>query len=87
MTQVITHFVDFNEALQKIIDSPRIHWDGSVLQVEPGFGETALAALREKAPVNLWEEINVYFGGVHSVIPGITGAGDPRRGGSTVETL
>jgi gamma-glutamyltranspeptidase/glutathione hydrolase len=31
--------------------------------------------------VNEWDRTDVYFGGVHAVVPEREGAGDPRRGG------
>ena len=60
-----------------------MHWDGEVFQVEPGFSERALRELEELGPVNVWDEANLYFGGVHAVDPGENGegAGDPRRDG------
>jgi gamma-glutamyltranspeptidase/glutathione hydrolase len=82
LTQVLTQLVDFKRDLVDAVNSPRMHWDGEMLQLEPGFDEQSIAALAGKVPVNVWEKQNVYFGGVHSVIPGIKGTGDPRRGGS-----
>ncbi len=81
LTQVLTQVVDFNRDLEEAIQAPRLHWDGEMLQVEPGFSEQAVAALAARVPMNVWEKKSVYFGGVHSVIPGISGGGDPRRGG------
>jgi gamma-glutamyltranspeptidase/glutathione hydrolase len=43
-----------------------------------------VAAVKERLPVNIWPKKDVYFGGVHAVIPGVEGAGDPRRGGAVV---
>jgi gamma-glutamyltranspeptidase/glutathione hydrolase len=51
------------------------------VQVEPGFSEQALDALRARFPTNVWPERNVYFGGVQAVSGEGRGAGDPRRGG------
>ena len=51
--------------------------------IKRGNPEVELA-LENRVPVNIWDDINVYFGGVHSVIPGVAGTGDPRRGGSVV---
>ena len=65
------------------VTAPRMHWDGTDLQVEPGLGRPTLAALRERWSVNLWPEPNLYFGGVHAVSPPLaSAAGDPRRGGA-----
>lgn len=69
--------------LAEIIEAPRMHWDGEVLQVEPGRGEETLRALDATGVVvNRWTERNLYFGGVHAVRPGAEAAGDPRRGGT-----
>ena len=44
----------------------------------------AVEALARLGPVNEWPDRDVYFGGVHVAIPGLEGAGDPRRGGSAM---
>ncbi len=84
LVQVLTQLIDFKRDLQSAVHAPRLHWDGEVMQVEPGLNKESLDALKERVPVNVWEGQNVYFGGVHSVIPGKFGVGDPRRGGSTL---
>ncbi len=82
MTQVLTQMVDFGRDLVQAVEAPRLHWDGEVLQMEPGFAEASVAALQQKVRVNVWQEKSMYFGGVHVVVPGRGGAGDPRRGGA-----
>ena len=82
MAQVLSAIVDFNIPVQQAVESPRIHWDGAIMQVEPGLPQEAIDALKEHWPVNTWSTIDVYFGGVHTVIPDVSGGGDPRRGGS-----
>jgi gamma-glutamyltranspeptidase/glutathione hydrolase len=80
--QVASRVVDGDAELEAAVRAPRLHWDGEQLQVEPGLGEAALAALGERWPLNLWPEPNLYFGGVHAVGPATgAAAGDPRRGG------
>jgi gamma-glutamyltranspeptidase/glutathione hydrolase len=82
LLQAICNAVDFDMDVRALVDSPRMHWDGECLQVEPGFDEAHLAPLRQRAPVNVWDVRDVYFGGVNAVSPGSgAGAGDPRRGG------
>jgi gamma-glutamyltranspeptidase/glutathione hydrolase len=81
MAQVISNLVDFGMAPRAAVEAPRLHWDGACVQVEPGFAETALAALATRWPVNCWSTQDVYFGGVNAVAPAGEGAGDPRRGG------
>ena len=85
ITQVISSIVDFGIPVQQAVEDPRIHWDGEIMQVEPCLPQESLAALQKHWPVNIWSNIDVYFGGVHTVLPGIAGGGDPRRGGSVRE--
>ena len=85
LTQVISSIVDFGIPAQQAVEAPRIHWDGEMMQVEPGLPKKSLDALQKHWPVNIWSEIDVYFGGVHTVLPDIEGGGDPRRGGSVRE--
>jgi gamma-glutamyltranspeptidase/glutathione hydrolase len=82
--QVLSQMIDFNRPLQQAVDAPRLYLDEHCLQVEAGFAESAVMAVKTKLPVNLWSQKDVYFGGVHAVVPGVEGAGDPRRGGSVV---
>jgi len=82
ITQVLTRMIDYGLSPQEAVCSPRLHWDGEVLQMEPGFPEQAVRELKKHVPVNVWQEQSMYFGGVHVVVPGREGAGDPRRGGS-----
>lgn len=84
ISQVLHQVVDFNRELQQAVDAPRLYLDGDCLQLEPGFDQAAVKAVQDSVPVNLWSQKDVYFGGVHAVIPGLAGAGDPRRGGSVV---
>ena len=82
ISQVITLIVDCGLRPQEAVDFPRLHWDGEVFQVEPGYSRSALSRLAELGPVNEWSERNVYFGGVHTVAPNLGGGADPRRGGA-----
>jgi gamma-glutamyltranspeptidase/glutathione hydrolase len=81
LLQVISGVVDFDLGVRETIERPRLHWDESQVQVEPGFPPAVIRALRGRWSVNEWSERNLYFGGVHAVSPGGNGAGDPRRGG------
>jgi gamma-glutamyltranspeptidase/glutathione hydrolase len=82
ITQVISSIVDFGIPVQQAVEAARIHWDGNIMQVEPGLPQKSLDVLQQHWPVNIWSAIDVYFGGVHTVLPDIAGGGDPRRGGS-----
>ncbi len=87
VSQVMNQIVDFQRPLKEAVEAPRLYWDGTVVQVEPGFSEEALKKLGESVELNLWDVKDVYFGGVHAVIPGESGAGDPRRGGCVEEVF
>ncbi|MCU1452738.1 MAG: gamma-glutamyltransferase [Acidimicrobiales bacterium] len=80
--QVLVGVLDQGRTLADAVDAPRIHWDRDHLEVEPGLPEVVVAALRDFAPVNVWPDRNMYFGGTHAVQPGRAAAGDPRRGGA-----
>lgn len=86
VTQVLVNLLDFGMAPEEAVSAPRIHLEGDMLSLEPGFGEAALSSLQSAAPEShQWPEKNLFFGGVHTVSVkhgGIfDGAGDPRRGG------
>ena len=85
MSQVMNQVVDFDRPLKTAVEAPRLYWDGEVLQVEPGFSEEALEEVQRHVKINIWDTKDVYFGGVHAVIPGKCGAGDSRRGGCVEE--
>jgi gamma-glutamyltranspeptidase/glutathione hydrolase len=84
LVQVLTGLVDDGLDARAAVERPRLHWDGEVLQLEPGFDDAVLDALSATWPVNPWPERNMYFGGPHVVRPGVDAAGDPRRGGAAV---
>ncbi len=85
ISQTLSQVVDFGKSLQEAVDAPRLYWDGDCVQIEPGFDDQSLAALEKHLRINVWDDIDVYFGGVHAVIPGKEGAGDKRRGGAVEE--
>jgi gamma-glutamyltranspeptidase / glutathione hydrolase len=83
LTQVVSGAIDHRRSLDEVISAPRLHWDGETIQAEPGWSREAIAALREHWPVNEWEGQDLYFGGVHAVVPGRAATGDSRRGGAS----
>jgi len=85
--QVLTNVLEFNMGLEQAVNAPRLHLEGSQVNVETGFSETALEALQAEWPgVKHWPGTNLFFGGVHAVERLANGefqaAGDPRRGGT-----
>ena len=81
LMQVISAILDHDSDVRTAVEAPRLHWDGTCVQAEPGFEPSALDALERRWQVNRWEERNLYFGGVQAVDARGMGAGDPRRGG------
>ncbi len=85
ISQVVSQVIHYNRDLQQAVDAPRLYLDGNVLHAEPGFAADEINRIPSCYKLNLWREKDVYFGGVHAVIPGLTGAGDSRRGGAVRE--
>ena len=83
--QVLVNIIDFNHSLHDAVNQPRIHFENGLLSIEPGFDADELKALCEQYDeYKLWEQQNLFFGGVHTVTEqggDFDGAGDLRRGG------
>jgi gamma-glutamyltranspeptidase/glutathione hydrolase len=79
--QMVLRLLDDGEPLAGAVEAPRLHWDGSVLQVEPGWPEDVLDVLASRWPVRRWVGQDLYFGGANLVSSVGEVAGDPRRGG------
>jgi gamma-glutamyltranspeptidase/glutathione hydrolase len=88
IAQIISNLADFGMDVESNIDAPRIHWDGSHLDMEPGFNEGALEQLRmpEAFSHKVWPDKAFYFGGAHTVAidekGNLSASGDFRRTGS-----
>ncbi len=86
--QVILHCLDFGLSLPEAVAQSRLHWENQQLNLEPLASPTVLENLRfdDGTQIHLWQEHNMFFGGVHSVectaAGHLTGAGDPRRAGA-----
>jgi gamma-glutamyltranspeptidase / glutathione hydrolase len=85
--QVLVNVLDFNMDLPEAIEAPRCHFEQDMLNLEAGFTEETLATLATHWPnLKAWDDLNLFFGGVHAVRADFStgemrGAGDPRRGG------
>jgi gamma-glutamyltranspeptidase / glutathione hydrolase len=84
LLQTIIGVVDHGMQVREAVESPRVHLEDGVLFAEPGIDlqgvDTDARIVRFSAP-------NLFFGGVQAAMrsnTGITGAGDPRRGGVAV---
>ena len=79
------NLVEFGMPVEAAVDSPRVHFESGLLNLEHGFAEDVLQALeREYERVKRWPEANLFFGGAHTVASRggrFEGFGDRRRGG------
>ena len=88
--QVVSALQDFNLSLPEAVSHPRIHFEGDLLNVEPGFTDEAVNAVKSSFEnYKLWDDLNLFFGGVHGVAfepknKTLIAAGDPRRGGADI---
>jgi len=83
--QLVVNLVDHGIGVEDAVANPRIFLEDGLLSVEGGFEPDHVASLLEDYPRHeVWDELNLYFGGTHTVEHsrgGYHGAGDPRRGG------
>lgn len=70
--------------LDDVVTAPRMHFDGEVLQLEPGWPSAVLDALERHWRVNEWGRRDLYFGGAHLVDDHGSAVGDSRRGGAAI---
>ena len=84
--QALINIIDFSLSLEESVESPRIHFEDNIIQVEPGYPEELIEKLKKHYDVNLWNVKDMYFGGVHCVRSNMEGWGDSRRGGSSVRS-
>lgn len=86
--QVVSHLIDAGLPLDQAVAAPRIHYEGDLLNLEPPCSPALCQELRREFPnLRIWDGLNLFFGGVHSVLRrpdgGLRGCGDPRRGGAS----
>jgi gamma-glutamyltranspeptidase/glutathione hydrolase len=88
--QTILGVVDGGLPAQDAVERPRVHFEGGVVEAEPGVDPAGLDALEADGwKVQRWQERNLYFGGVQAVARDpesgeLSGGGDPRRGGVSI---
>ena len=86
--QTVVRVVEQGMGPAAAIAAPRLHFEGGVVQAEPGIDAEALARLEARGvTVARRPEINLFFGGVQAVARDprtgeLSGGGDPRRGGA-----
>ncbi|MBL8658647.1 MAG: gamma-glutamyltransferase [Rhodospirillales bacterium] len=86
--QVLLDIFALGGSLDAAIAAPRLHVEDRKLSLEPGFAETAAAALEEEFDCDAWSGKNMFFGGVHAVRRAesgpFSGAADERRDGAVL---
>lgn len=81
LVQVLSSLLDEGIAAQPAVERPRLHPDGRIVHLEPGFGADVIDALRNDGyEPQIWDALHHYFGGV-SVVTRAGAAADPRRSG------
>jgi len=85
--QIVVNVLDHGFPVPEAIEAPRVHLEGTHLQLEGGIEpETADRLEEEGYSVVRWKDRNLYFGGASAVAHDASGhleaAGDPRRGGA-----
>lgn len=83
--QVIINLLDYGMSPVDAVNSPRIHYEKGLLNIEGGFDHREIKGLVKNFPDHkIWVERNLFFGGTHTVMHKsrrFDGAGDIRRGG------
>lgn len=86
IVQTLSYAADFGLELNQAVNSPRMHYENGILNLEPGFSEEGLAALKADGfQLKCWQDFNLFFGGAQAV--GCDGeifeaGADRRRGGA-----
>ena len=88
LLQVLTRHLLGGATIEEAVNAPRLHYEGGEVCVERvGFGQRLsdehLKTLANKAhhPLSVFEEPNVFFGGINAAGLKGQGVGDLRRGG------
>jgi len=85
--QVSVNVLDRGMDAVAAVEAPRIHFEDGIVYAEPGVDLAPLIAQRQ--PVERFRDRNLFFGGAQAVMRDpetgrLSGAADPRRGGSAV---
>ncbi len=86
--QVICNILDFKMSVHEAVNSSRVHGENGVFHSEPGLVQEEVSQVKLPGNQQLvcWQEKNLFFGGVHTVLKTsdglMVGAGDRRRDGA-----
>ncbi|MGH2979449.1 MAG: gamma-glutamyltransferase family protein [Solirubrobacterales bacterium] len=88
--QVVRYVIDCGMDVTEAVRTGRVHYEADTLHAEPGFSAESLDELERRGyRVVRWKGLNLYFGGAQAArrdsrTGDMSGAGDPRRGGTAV---
>ncbi|WP_281951619.1 gamma-glutamyltransferase [Nitrosophilus kaiyonis] len=82
--QTIINILCYKKSVKEAVELPRIHLENQEVFMEPGFDTDIIEKAKKLYKVHLFQEKNLFFGGVQAVTNYGDGAGDPRRGGVVV---
>jgi gamma-glutamyltranspeptidase / glutathione hydrolase len=86
--QVLVNMLDFHMSAAAAVEAPRLHVEGGLLSIEPGFDPAVVDRLASDfREISQWDRPNLFFGGVHvahfdAATASFSAGGDPRRGGA-----
>ncbi len=84
IVQSILNYIVFGMDVKKTVNAPRLHYENHTVFLEPGFNKSVIKQIEQFYETVLFEEKNLFFGGVQAVDFRFEGAGDPRRGGYSI---
>jgi gamma-glutamyltranspeptidase/glutathione hydrolase len=83
--QVVINLIGHEMGPHEAVQYPRIHWENHHFYAEPGLLDPEDMFSMPGSLVTFWEELNMYFGGTHTLIRdedgSLHGAADARRAG------
>jgi gamma-glutamyltranspeptidase/glutathione hydrolase len=88
IVQTVVRALEGGMGAGEAVRAPRLHFEGGIVQAEPGIDAEALARIEARGvPVLRRPRLNLFFGGVQAVARDpaggeLSGGGDPRRGGA-----
>lgn len=83
--QTILNRLVFNKNIKEAVELPRIHYENHTVFIEPGYSSTIIRKSEELYETVVFQEKNLFFGGVQATTGDFEGAGDPRRGGYVIK--
>ena len=83
LLQVMINVVDYGMSPEAAVAAPRLHYEAEQLNLEALYPTETLERISTTHPdARLWPELNLYFGGAHTVLQqaqGFSCAASPRR--------